>query len=1634
MSEESSSTLSVPAFDVNLDLPLDPSMLEGDMEDVEGTDQPLPEEAPEAAAPEATDEEDDGFRVNPDVVAESLREYVYRTEAEAATQAQAQKTEPKMGFWSAMGVSTAENVGPATAAMYGFGRGAAAAARLPIPHPLVKGGAVLVGGLIGAGSAAWVAKEAQDYGVEHLLPKDMSERIKASEVKARKDQPVASLIGEGVAMLPTMGFSPTTVVKAAGIAKMALTDTQGFAKYIATPEGSKALGEAAGVVFGAGTQGAMEAVNQIQSGDYNVARFVGSVIIGASMNKETAFGAKLTGSGKTFPRVQGPFENPEGTIPSTPRTSAEVAASTPAEVIAQQLELEFPKFNETGQGEFPFMGGDGPEIPAAGQVAKTPEQPTLTYGGKPIETPVSEPPPIGETPTAGQSYGDKLYEIIGGNGPVPARDVLGYIANTPHPFSPLANEILALGDKAGLDVPVSLDGKVQGGVYQLSEDSVKLGHKAARMPSIVIHEIIHGLSSRKLLDAGLREGTGSAYVKNLKAYAANPQADTNLKNLINTYFEAIEATGNGHLLKGGARAKVGIGSAAQRAIRAGSHYGFGNLAEFIAEIGSNKEFQQLLSTIPSKSGNGSLWQNIVTAVRNFIGLSPQAETLMDRALRESAELMSRDRNEFRRLPNAKTADSTGVPLEDVSFLPEGDNVEMPNPNPQTSLKIRDAVGSYLNGDTGTMIQQVREGGLINLDTFAAAPDTQAAIAAFAQTFEPEIAKAGGSIRSGGTVMRDVENWFKDQGIADVLASMGKGVQNSGVRPDTYYLASRVLLQSGLENLQKSKDAWLFNKTPENQAAMEKAGDIVMKMMMAGKSASSDAGRALASVRWSKKWLDMLAFSLNGENPLAAMNKLPLTMTQKALGAVGEALVNSVLGWKSAVGNIIGGVGQSVIRPFEVAAGAKAMGNTVVFDAASKMYLYQLESMKDAFRAAMTSFKTLEPVLTPNTKLNEARGGTMRNEGQYDSPLNQYRSQGFITSETMGLDPKKNPFLAPIVDSLGEVFRFSQRLMIPTDEFFKTMNAYSMGKVKFHVQGHEAGLRGAALESFVKSNMERLIDRNGRLYTSENIKQEVYNEIVSEGLSGPQAQAEFLKRTQERMDSNVGEVAKFVKDFAEETTFQQKQLNTGINGEGGPTIAKSLVDIFGAHPAARLATGMYFVNTPINIFRWTAQRFPVGITALDGAVKKVTGFKGLERMHLQYSQDMASGDPIRMASAKGKQATGLMIMGMAGFASLNGYLVGSGPKNKEENKNWRATGALPYSFRIPKESEQGKMMAGKQDGEDKDFYYIQFNRIDPVGTHLQWFADFGDLLRNSNLDRDSSAEEMIGAVFYSSALAASKLFFEKSTLTNIKQALVFVDPENMKTPQMFMQTFGKYVTKRGVPVIIPSVFSQLATADDNTVNEARGVIQNVANRAGSGISNALGIYVNKQRNILGESIEKAVLGINFLDAISPVLVSEAKGDKLLEEFVNDKYNYSPPPYYHSPNGDKEVYDMRDFSKENGQDAYDWWQERISNIKLGGKTLREAGNTLIASPSYKALPAQADVEAGYHSGRVKAKQKLLQQYRDAAFKDVLKEFPDFAKAYARQKAMSKASMYLSKADANKTAESASNKVLDFFKPTQ
>jgi hypothetical protein len=1483
---------------------------------------------------------------------EMLKNYQAQEEGSAPVATAAPVAPEKVGAMKAFGVSAANEVVPATAGLYGFVKGAAVGAKIPAP-PVVKAGAAIATGLAGAFGANYVTSIAQKFGIDHLLPKDVSENWERLEKGARTDSPKAAMLGSAAAQLPTMRPSLASLRNSAEAAKMLFSDSKGFSQYIATPEGQAAAKDLVGVAFGAGSQVATEAVNQLMSGQLDLAKLAGAVIIGAVLNKETKLGAKITGSSLKVPEV-----------PKAPSAADITTAAT--EMSTEQLLLPLTTSIEDYRmrNGLEVEGGATP-APVDPPISRTDN---LTEEPLPLSTELTQPefklegevgaserPPLLNFDETGQSkfefFGDltpnetKPVDAPVGTEVAPVTGENPNQANLPleggatyptiKPESTVADVV-----NSGAEVRASFNGTK--GILSVDGDMLLITPLGKKNKTPIEVSPIGDNGNRPLNEIdGLKllgEQKKPTPKAKLEEWADNTIKERNKKKRGNVNMGAGDPVNesilfSAYIVKGAY--KISRGTA--------------EFAAWSAEM--VKDFGEAI-----KPHLESIWQK-----SQAIHSNPES-------------------------------------VREVLSTP------MPNADPRLSLKINDIVSKFSDTKPDVIISQVNDSGVINLAKYGDSDSAVKDIADVAAAFEPELAKANGGRRTGEAVMKDVQSWFKDNGLDDVLAKLQGQAGKSGQKGDTFALAGMLVIGKAQQEVEAAKAAWMFNRNdPVADAAYRKSLDTLFKYLRPAEAGSSDAGRALAAYRWSPKWLDQATFALNGDNPIGALNKLPLTFNQKAVGAAGEALVNSVLGFKSAVGNIIGGMGQSILRPVEIYMGGIFNGNIPVADVGLKMFAFQLEAVSSAARSAWVSFKTLEPVFTGHTKIDEARGGAAKNPSQYGNSVDGFRSRGFISSETMGLDPKSNPFMAPIVDSLGEVFRFSQRLMIPTDEFFKSVNGYAMGKAKFYLEGKQNGLKGADLDLFVKNSMEKLIDRNGKLYNPENIKREVYQEIVSEGLTGDAAQAEFTRRITERMDSNVGEVSKSVQDFAEEVTFQQRQMSTP---EGKPTVAKSFGNFMATHPALRLITGMYFVNTPINIFRWTAQRFPVGIIQISGIAKKINGYKGLERLHLQHAQDMASGDPIRMASAQGKQATGAMIMGMAGYAAAQGYLTGAGAFNVQENKAQRATGWLPYSVKLPKNSELVKLVAdnfGGHDSEDEGNIYIQFNRIDPIGTHLMWFAEVGDLMRNPNLDASASSDEKLQAAMYSSGLAAGKLFYEKSTLTNIKQALMFVDPANWQTPKLATQTFMKYALKRLAPVAVPSVISQPLTAADPDLNEARGVLQNIANRLGAGISNELGMQVNKQRNILGEPIDKAVTGLTFFDAISPVLISEDRNDKVLKEFADDGYSYSAPPRLSSPNGVKQAYDMRDFVNDKGQDAYDRWQEITSETKVEGKTLRDSLVKLIDSKQYKALPAQSTVENGYYTGRVQLKQQLVQAYRDAALAQVKKEFPEFAKIQLGDKAM-------------------------------
>lgn len=90
------------------------------------------------------------------------------------------------------------------------------------------------------------------------------------------------------------------------------------------------------------------------------------------------------------------------------------------------------------------------------------------------------------------------------------------------------------------------------------------------------------------------------------------------------------------------------------------------------------------------------------------------------------------------------------------------------------------------------------------------------------------------------------------------------------------------------------------------------------------------------------------------------------------------------------------------------------------------------------------------------------------------------------------------------------------------------------------------------------------------------------------------------------------------------------------------------------------------------------------------------------------------------------------------------------------------------------------------------------------------------------------------------------------------------------------------------------------------------------------------------------------------------------------------------------------DLAEARNDKDQTAYDRWLELQSQIKIGGKTLRQQLTNLIKDKRFQSL---SDIpEADFSSPRAKAIKRIISKYRAVAKREMLSEFPDLMKETA------------------------------------
>jgi len=114
-------------------------------------------------------------------------------------------------------------------------------------------------------------------------------------------------------------------------------------------------------------------------------------------------------------------------------------------------------------------------------------------------------------------------------------------------------------------------------------------------------------------------------------------------------------------------------------------------------------------------------------------------------------------------------------------------------------------------------------------------------------------------------------------------------------------------------------------------------------------------------------------------------------------------------------------------------------------------------------------------------------------------------------------------------------------------------------------------------------------------------------------------------------------------------------------------------------------------------------------------------------------------------------------------------------------------------------------------------------------------------------------------------------------------------------------------------------------------------------------------------------------------------SNVVDDVVFEELVNIKARLTLPSKSRAG-----VRDLTKILNEDGMTAYDVFQQKIGEVKLSGKTLRQALEAKIRNRSYQRLDPAATNE--FESARTPVLRSIINKYRKAAFRDTVREIPE------------------------------------------
>ena len=496
--------------------------------------------------------------------------------------------------------------------------------------------------------------------------------------------------------------------------------------------------------------------------------------------------------------------------------------------------------------------------------------------------------------------------------------------------------------------------------------------------------------------------------------------------------------------------------------------------------------------------------------------------------------------------------------------------------------------------------------------------------------------------------------------------------------------------------------------------------------------------------------------------------------------------------------------------------------------------------------------------------------------------------------------------------LGVLIRYPTRFLNAEDEFFKQING-----------------RGKLYQLAVKDAIEK--NKSIDTIVGTNIR-------TRKGITEFEAHVANFERNWFD-ESNTMITHPDAMKYMEEATFTQN-----LHG-----ISKNIQQIANKYPIMKQV--MPFVRTPINLFKATLDRIPVA---------------GLVRREFMDDFLGRSGNPYRMAEARGKQAIGAAILTMASFV-FKDRIVGGEPTSEFKTKLPKdlkdlaktATNFVPYSIRIG------------------DNYY-SFGRLDPFGALVGIVADYNryydkltedELLRAGNAmnvllwkeygENNLSTAEKMSNFASASWSGLVRNAFSKTYLQSLMEIVKIATDDNEATAKKwFRNKIGSYV---------PNVYTKLV--NDPYFRDVQSIFANLKKRTG--------VEIQVKYNFRGEPLKYSGNATERMwrTMVNPLGTTPVKEDVVAEEILRLGQNI--PPFNKFFKGNIDLTQFID--PQTGQNGYDMLQMfyRESGVN---KTLLK----FINSAAYKKLtdPISIDERSGDKGTKYAEILKRVNQHKKIA----------------------------------------------------